>query len=118
MRALSLQYPPSLNRYYRTVKGRILISKAGREYRNHVVCKYGQTAPALTGRLAVVINVYPPDNRRRDLDNLCKRLLDALQHAGIYEDDSQIDKLTIERKGVGKPGGVDVLVRTIVKRLD
>ena len=46
----------------------------------------------------------PPDLRRRDLDNLLKPTLDALQHAGVYEDDSQVDLLMTRRGGV-VPGG-------------
>jgi crossover junction endodeoxyribonuclease RusA len=48
-------------------------------------------------RLSVSILAYPPDRRKRDLDNVLKSLLDALMHAGVYSDDSQIDKLTISR---------------------
>ena len=34
------------------------------------------------GRLAVQVEVFPPDNRRRDIDNVFKALLDAMQHGG------------------------------------
>jgi hypothetical protein len=30
------------------------------------------------------IIVHPPDRRRRDIDNVQKALLDALQHGGAY----------------------------------
>ena len=50
------------------------------------------------------MDAFPPDRRRRDLDNLQKPTLDALQHAGIYEDDSQIDLLVTQRCEV-VPGG-------------
>ena len=63
-----------------------------------------------TGRLDVHIAVYPPDKRKRDLDNLPKSILDSLQHAGIYEDDSQIDKLTVERMAIRKGGEVVVTI--------
>jgi Holliday junction resolvase RusA-like endonuclease len=43
------------------------------------------------------------------VDNIQKSLLDALMHGGAYHDDSQISKLTIERREVF-PGG-KVLVR-------
>jgi len=44
-----------------------------------------------------MIEAFPPDKRRRDLDNLIKAIQDSLQYAGVYEDDSQIDYLTIKR---------------------
>ncbi len=63
----------------------------------------------LAGKLAVEVEIYPPDNRRRDVDNIQKALLDALQHGGAYVDDSQIVKLSLE-KHEPLPGG-----RTVVK---
>jgi crossover junction endodeoxyribonuclease RusA len=58
----------------------------------------------LSGRLHVTLTAYPPDRRRRDIDNLAKSVLDAMQHAGVYLDDSQIDRLTIIRAEVEKGG--------------
>lgn len=48
-------------------------------------------------RLKVDIIAYPPDKRRRDLDNLLKAPQDSLQHAGVFHDDSQIADLRIRR---------------------
>jgi crossover junction endodeoxyribonuclease RusA len=56
------------------------------------------------GRLELSVMLYPPDRRRRDIDNVCKALLDSLTFAGLIEDDSLIDKLTIERGTVVKGG--------------
>lgn len=58
----------------------------------------------LEGRLTVCLNAYPPDQRKRDLDNLLKQTLDALQHAGIFKDDAQIDEILI-RRGLSCKGG-------------
>lgn len=49
----------------------------------------------LNKQLKVTITAYRPDNRRRDLDNLLKAVLDALTHAGVYEDDHLICDLRI-----------------------
>ena len=54
----------------------------------------------MRGRLSMTMTLFPPDKRRRDLDNAFKAPLDALAHAGVYEDDSQIDVLTIRRGAV------------------
>ena len=51
-----------------------------------------------------------PDRRRRDIDNVGKALLDALQHAGCFDDDEQIDVLHIERRTVIKGGACRVVV--------
>ena len=61
------------------------------------------------GDLFVSIDVWFPDRRRRDLDNLTKSTLDAIQHAGVYEDDSQICDLHIRKCGL-KAGG-EIVVR-------
>ena len=53
-------------------------------------------------RLTVAVVAYPPDRRARDLDNILKAALDALQHARAYEDDSQIDRLIVDRGEVRK----------------
>ena len=48
-------------------------------------------------RLFVKIVAYMPDRRRRDLDNILKALFDALTHAGVWSDDSQIDAISLIR---------------------
>jgi crossover junction endodeoxyribonuclease RusA len=53
--------------------------------------------------------MYPPDKRKRDVDNVLKALLDALRVGGAYSDDSQIGRLLIERKAPKKGG--EVIVR-------
>ena len=64
-------------------------------------------------RLKVEVKMFPPDRKRRDLDNVWKALLDAMQHAGLYDDDEQIDDLRIVRRGVVKHGKVEVDIEVI-----
>ena len=102
---VELPYPPSVNHYWRRVGRRTLISRAGRQYRRRVCALLATDgAKPLSGRLEVVVHVFPPDHRRRDLDNAMKALLDAIEHAGVYDDDGQIDRLDIHREPV-VPGG-------------
>jgi crossover junction endodeoxyribonuclease RusA len=109
-------YPPSVNTYWRTWQGRTVISKKGRDYRDTIV-KQGKHDEwmALGGsvRLAVTISAHMPDRRRRDLDNTLKALLDSLQHASVFDDDEQIDRILIERAGVEPPGYLEVEIETI-----
>ena len=105
MLEFELPYPPSANHYWRRVGSRTLISRGGRAFRQ-AVCSIlaASTFEMLTGPLEVKVTVFPPDRRRRDVDNLQKALLDALQHGGAYRDDSQIVRLSIE-KGDPVEGG-------------
>jgi Holliday junction resolvase RusA-like endonuclease len=102
---LELPYPPSVNHYWRRVGPRTLISRGGRAFRRAVQATLAaRGVQPLTGRLAITIDVHPPDRRRRDLDNALKALLDALEHGGAYRDDAQIDDLRV-RRGACVPGG-------------
>lgn len=94
---LTLPWPPSVNTYWRTFRGRMIISAAGRDYRNAVAEQVliQQGAVHFEKPLKVVIEAWRPDRRRRDLDNLLKASLDALSAAGVFEDDSQIVDLRI-----------------------
>lgn len=108
---IQLPWPPSVNRYWRNIKGRTLVSKEARDYKALVkILALTWKRPCLTGRLSVSIQAYPPDRRRRDLDNIFKAIADSLQDAGLFVDDSQIDRLMIERMDVKKDG---VLLITI-----
>jgi len=114
---LQFDWPPSVNTYWRhpskgKLAGRHLISEKGRKYRQHVmnVCSNYGINP-WHGKLAVRLECFPPDRRRRDLDNLPKSILDALQHAGLIVDDSDIDDLHIVRRELG--GYVLVIITSV-----
>ena len=115
---LELPYPPSVNTYWRhptkgRLAGRHLISEKGRAYRASVIAEIGSVI-ALDDRLAVLIECFPPDRRKRDLDNVAKGLLDAMTHAGVWVDDEQIDDLRIVRRDPVVSG----MVRVTVRKLD
>lgn len=117
---LLLPFPPTMNTYWRNVRGKTLISKAGREYRRSVSDRLAmRRGKSYGGRLRVEVFVTVPDRRRRDLDNMLKPLLDALQHGGLYADDEQIDDLRIRRAGYAKDAGrVSVSVEPIDPRVE
>lgn len=110
MLEVQLPFPPSVNHYWRMWHGRMVISSKGRAYREAVaaILKPICISP-MTGRLAVAIEAFPPDHRRRDLDNLLKAIGDSLQHGGAFLDDSQIVWLLIEKADL-VPGG-KIIVR-------
>jgi len=62
----------------------------------------------IEGKVKVHIDVFPPDKRKRDLDNINKCLLDSIQHAGIIKDDYDIDYLSMRRCEVFEGGKVRI----------
>ena len=109
---LELPWPPSVNHAWRNIgTGHTILSKAGREYRQSVaVAVLIAGKRTFAGDMVISIEAYPPDKRRRDLDNALKLPLDGLAKAGVYADDFQIQKLTIERMSVAKPGRLVVSI--------
>jgi crossover junction endodeoxyribonuclease RusA len=109
---ITLPYPPSVNHYWRHFRGRTVISREGRTFRTNVCALLaggnGPRKPPSGGRIALCMDAFPPDRRRRDLDNLQKPTLDALQHAGVYEDDSQVDLLITRRRELAVPPRVEI----------
>ena len=97
MLELTMPWPPSVNKYWRTFQGRMIISAEGRSYRKAVADQVmiQRGAKHYEGKLRVVIEAWRPDNRGRDLDNLLKATLDALTHAGVWADDGLIVDLRI-----------------------
>jgi crossover junction endodeoxyribonuclease RusA len=98
-----LPWPPSLNRAWRYVDGRVLLSALGRNYYVKIVnaLPKGPTKP-LKGRLRVTYLLHPPEalTGRWDIANREKVLSDALTKAGVWADDSQIDVMLIERREI------------------
>lgn len=115
---LTLPYPISTNVYFRMFRGRMVTSKAAREYKTFVadLARLARIQPA-GGPIALTL-VYHPRKpkkatgrpvRRFDADNVCKVACDALN--GIaYTDDSQITELHVL---IGEPvtdGALNVTV--------
>jgi Holliday junction resolvase RusA-like endonuclease len=108
-RVLTLPYPPSVNRYWRHVGRRVLVSREGRSYRERVRSLLAATGmQTLTGRIVMTVTLHPPDRRTRDLDNSQKCLADSLARAGVFRDDSQIDDWRVVR-GAPMRGGACIV---------
>ena len=94
-----LPWPPSVNRYWRSVNGRAILSRDGREYRALALAamiQQGVARAGMVGRLWLSVDAFEPDRRRRDADNLLKAPLDAMAHAGVFGDDSQVRRMHVE----------------------
>lgn len=109
----TLPYPPSVNSYWRAVTGnfkgaRVLLSAKGRDYKTTVAANINRPDKPMTGDLCVFLVCSPPDRRRRDVDNILKATFDALQYAGVYEDDSQIVEMHFKKSAITKGGSLRI----------
>ncbi|MDU4095343.1 MAG: RusA family crossover junction endodeoxyribonuclease [Pantoea sp.] len=97
---LILPFPPSVNGYWRATNKGMKISASGRCFRaNAIAAVYEQLRcrpKPLTQPVEVKVVLYPPNRGRRDLDNFQKALFDSLTHAGVWVDDSQIKRFSVE----------------------
>jgi crossover junction endodeoxyribonuclease RusA len=100
----TLPWPPSVNHYWaRNRNGSVRIGRKGRDYRDSVERLFllAESRPAtLRGRVGILVDAYPPNRIRRDIDNLGKAILDTLTYVGLWLDDEQVDDLHIRRKQV------------------
>lgn len=97
---LILPWPPTVNSYYVKQRTHVYISPKGKNFRDDVQQAIIQQIPDVAlgdMRMLMEVVLFPPDKRKRDLDNHMKALLDAMTIAGVWEDDSQIDQLHIYR---------------------
>lgn len=109
----TLPYPPSINGYWRSFRGRQIISKRGREYVNLVaneMLDLDLHSEMIGGDISFEMTINPPTLRKYDVDNFTKGVFDALTKCNFWVDDEQVQKLTV-RKGVKLKGGsVDIVV--------
>lgn len=108
-----LPFPPSVNHYFTNViiprvKGQSIgpakifriqrfPSEEAKVFEEECILRVRVARPKkLKGFLRCEIVFYPPNNLRRDLDNLPKCLLDGLKRAELFDDDSQIHELSVK----------------------
>lgn len=88
---ITLPWPPSANRYWRSFKGRMVKSEEARSYRDEVWHRYLQQEGApkpVKSDVYVTLNFYRP-RKSGDLDNRIKVTLDSLEGLA-FKNDSQI----------------------------
>lgn len=110
---MTLPYPPSGNHMWKhTRQGKHYLTDRARSYYADVgMATYHQQAViGIDQPIQVQCVLYPPDKRRRDMDNAWKVISDALTKAGVWEDDHFIRKLTLEWQTPVKGGKVFVSI--------
>ena len=100
---------PNAREYWRSKAQFAQVARAmGRFAATKFLEDYSGPAIPLTGELEVQYHFYPPDKRRRDLDN-CHAMMKSYQD-GVFEtlglDDAKIEMVEIRRCAVTPPGKV------------
>lgn len=126
---IELPYPPCLNHY--KMPGRLVKTRTGKVYQSRIntpeTTRYYFAVSSIIFRMrrseglkcfgdatiGMEVYAYPPDKRKRDLDGILKVLLDAMQKAGLYNDDYNIARLYVERKDIIPSGKVIVRIREL-----
>jgi crossover junction endodeoxyribonuclease RusA len=111
-----LPYPPSVNHYWKSGRKKLASGKiVPYRFKSPKACKFISDVKLLVGRcntslsrLGIELQVYPPDNRTRDIDNILKAVLDSLVTCGLMQDDEQIDDLRVIRCDRIKGGKIRV----------
>ena len=121
MTTITLPYPPSANRYLRhTARGTYRTAEADRYCAAVQQIAADAVAGKHKGRVALLAKLHPKrtmagkaSKARLDLDNCIKVACDALQGV-LYDNDRQIERISIEIGGpvIGGALSVEVLAIT------
>lgn len=92
-----------------------MISASGRCFRSNALAavmeQLKRRPQPIKVNVEVSVLLFPPDKRQRDFDNYFEVLFDSLTYAGMWLDDVQIKKLTVESKEKIKYGKAEVTIQ-------
>lgn len=96
---LELPFPPTVNNLFiNAAKGRGRFPspqyKLWRKIAGEMILAQGRHS--IRGRVTLSIAIARPDRRRRDISNLIKAVEDLLVEMGVIEDDSLVERLSIQ----------------------
>lgn len=102
---LTIPFPPTLNhnigrrggRYYQSGEYKSFLTQVGWLWLKAVPRDWSKES-----RYSVVVELIYNTRRRYDVDNRVKPILDALTHAGTWNDDAQVDEILVVRGEVDK----------------
>lgn len=111
-----MPYPrnASVNTLWRVGRKGVYINPEAKKFRDYLSAiarctrKYGDEFVRLE------IKLSPPDNRKRDIDNLLKCILDALQDARVYNNDHQVHQLYVEKLPKKEGGELEIRVKRLL----
>ncbi len=112
--SVTLPLPPSVNEYWKPLpNGRgLYLTKSAKQFRTDVGWLMKGKPTFGDAELAVMIQWHMTD-RRSDVDNRIKPVLDALEHAGTFDDDRQVVDIRAVKMHPVKGGRCHVKVWTL-----
>ena len=107
-----LPWPPTANNSKVTgARGRFVSVKALRRYQEACGWTIVETGVVhVDPPYIVIMDLYEPDRRRRDICNYEKHAIDCLVKAGVIIDDCKINSLLIRRAGYHDGGRIVVQI--------
>lgn len=106
-----LSTPPSVNNYWGVNGKRRYVKKEGLTFRKEIFYLFKETKKnKINGAVSLTVDVYRKDKRIFDIDNILKCLCDSMKHAGVYDDDSQIERILINKRYGSKSNYIDIKV--------
>jgi crossover junction endodeoxyribonuclease RusA len=127
---LILPWPPSVNTYKKV--GALTTTRNGKLYQTRVNTQetkdfyyyvwlkirelnwFKRKMKPIETTLEATIHLYPPDCKKRDIDNVIKPLLDSLVKGQLIKDDSQFSRLLIERCSIIDKGQVIIKIQELL----
>lgn len=91
-----LPVQPSANRYWRNIRGRMVVSVEAQNYKSLVHLACAQVDPLAKGNDVAISFTFYRAQKSGDLDNRIKVILDALNGV-FYDDDQQIVEIHAKR---------------------
>lgn len=111
-----LPWPPSVNSWKTPWRGRMLLSKRGRAYRENVIelmKHFDLYDERIDKDVTFTMTLNPPTLRRYDVDNFTKSVFDALTASQFWIDDDQVQKLTVSKGCKVKGGNVEIKIKIL-----
>jgi len=113
-----LPWGPSVNDYYgRSKSGHVYLHARVKKVpvRRASSCERHEGSQVYNGQMVMLIELFPPSKIKYDIDNRCKGILDALEHAGVYPDDSMIMDMRVLKRDKVKFGQIIVTITELTK---
>ncbi len=109
---LTLPYPPSGNTMWRKGQGRTYLGDKAKGFYRDVQYAVMQQGKMVNLDMPVMVEcrLFPPDARRRDLDNAWKVLADSLTRARVWKDDHQVRSLHLVWQDPEPGGRVEITI--------